>query len=157
MFTSVLTIVLYQMSVTLVMVKWPCRKEIIVFIQGGKFHILTKFTLYREQLRPCKYQKRFNKTMRNDSFQSTYYLWRGHSRKAARHLSALLLVARKSWAIIGIFWSELHVWAQAFLTTPISPPMHKLTQTHQHMHTHLHTWTHTLPIQLSGLELLQSS
>lgn len=69
----------------------------IVFIQGGEFHIFTKLTLYREQLsRPCKYQKRFNETMRDDSFQSTYYLWRGHSGKAARHPSALLLVARKS-------------------------------------------------------------
>lgn len=135
------------MPLTLVVVKWLCREESIVFIQGGEFHILTKLTLYREQLsRPCKYQKRFNETMRDDSFQSTYYLWRGHSGKAARHPSALLLVARKSWAIIGIFWSELCFWAQAFLTTPSSlchPPIaHTDTDTYIHTDAHLHTQLH---------------
>lgn len=84
--------------------------------------------------------------MRDESFQSTYYLWRGHSGKAARHPSALFLVARKSWAFIGIFWSELRVWARAFLTTPSSPshpPMRTLTQTHAHTYAHLHTREHT--------------
>ncbi len=154
------------MPVTLFVVKWLCREESPVFIQGGEFHILTKLTVYREQLsRPCKYQKRFNETMRDDSFQSTYYLWRGHSGKAARHPSALLLVARKSWAIIGIFWSELRVWAQAFLTTPSSlchPPMHTLTDTctrvrplahtvtREHTSTHTHTCTLCHPAQWLG-------
>lgn len=57
-----------------------------VFIQGGKIHILTKLTLYKEQLsRPCKYHESFNKTMGDNRFQRTYYLWRGHSGKSGLH------------------------------------------------------------------------
>lgn len=88
--------------------------------------------------------------MKDDSFQSTYYLWRGHSGKAACRPSALLLVARKSWVIIGIFWSGLGAWAQAFLTSPSSmhPPMHTLTQDARepvHTVTSEYTHTHALP------------
>lgn len=140
--TDVLTIALYQMPVTLVVVKWPCRKENTVFIQGEQFYILTKFTLHRESLhRPCKYQKRFNETMRDDSFQSTYYPWRGHSGKAARHPSALLLVATVSWAIIGIFgqnstFEPKPSWQPLLYLTVSSPP---------HSHWHGHTNTLSLP------------
>lgn len=83
--------------------------------------------------------------MKDDSFQSTYYLWRGHSGKAACRPSALLLVARESWVIIGISWSELGGWAQVFLTTPSPmrhPAMYTLTQTHASPCTQLKANTH---------------
>lgn len=90
--------------------------------------------------------------MRDDSFQSTYYLWRGHSGKVACHPSALLLVARESCAIVGIFWSELRVWVQAFLTTPSTlchPPVHTNWYRHMCAHTrtqlHVNTHVHALP------------
>lgn len=98
--TSVLTRAPSRIPVTLVAVKWLCREK-----KHQGLYKAENFTFWPNSSRPCKYQKRPNETMRDDSFQSTYYLWRGHSGNAARRPPALFLVARESWAMAGIFWS----------------------------------------------------
>ena len=92
--------------------------------------------------------------MRDDSVQSTYYLWRGHSGKASRWPSALLLVARESWVIFGIFLVRAPCLSRSHPDNPFlnvsSPHAHTDTDTCQIMHSFkwMHTHMHALPSSL---------
>lgn len=118
-------------------------------------------TLNREHPnRPYKYQNSFNESINNESFQRTYYLWRGRSGKAACHLSVWTETQGRQSEFFGqTFWLEPKSFWQPLPHCIMPPCTH--WQTHSTLAltiTHGHLYTHTFTtVQLSGLEPLQIS
>lgn len=166
--TSVLIIALYQMPVTSVVVTWLCREEGKVFIQGGEFHILTKLTLYREQLsRPCKYQKGLMKPwgmtvskvhiiyglvtvgIRPAIRRHCFWWPESHERTLEFFGQSFVLEHKPSWQPLP-HCVILHAHIDTDTCTHVRTLAHRVTR--EQTNTHAHS-----AIQLGCLELLQRS